>query len=101
MPSFTLFDIELRIHHFYRHEQSLEKRFKSAVAIEQERFLKSAGREKEHRLRWISYFHLADSVESRLQSVLTKDELEKVLRSFLPHVREVLSWSLKVVDEES
>lgn len=99
MSSFTLFDIKLQIHHFYRHEQSLEKRFKTAVGLEQMRFLKSVGREKENRLRWVSYFHLADSVETRLQSVLSKDELVKVLRSFIPLMREILSFSIEAVDE--
>lgn len=97
MPAFTIYDIEVRIHHFYRHEQSFEKRLKTAAMIEHERSAKALGRE--HRLRWISYFHLADSVELRLQSTLSKNELEEVFRRFLPQMREVLGWGLNGSEE--
>lgn len=92
----NIYDVECKIHHFYRHESSLEYRIKKEVGILAERKSKFVG--KQHRLRWINYFHLANSVEFRLQSGLSHAELQDVLQCILPRMREILSFSLRTVD---
>lgn len=71
---FQIYDCVFQIHHFYRHESSLEKRVLD--------ILKKIHK-TEHRFRHISYFHLANSVEIRFQSSMTKEELEKECKVFL------------------
>jgi hypothetical protein len=93
---FHIYDVECKIHHFYRHESSLEQRIKKQIAILAEKKSKFVG--KAHRIRWINYFHLADSVEFRFQSELSKEELQDVLQCILPRMREVLSFNLHLVD---
>lgn len=90
---FHIYDINLDIHHFYRHESSLEKRIKDKITVLSEKQAKFNG--KEHRIRWINYFHLSDSIEMRLQSVLTLAELEDVCKCIFPYMKEVLSFTVK------